>query len=331
MQQADFSDLISIAEVEARADAFERVLREHEISIQCGSALEHGLLLLHEMRHRHENTSKQAASRTMSYDVQEAMGIFHFVQLVIRNAANREFFKLVSHLKQLNKGEVALTKRSRVTDQTSNKLFELAVALAVMEHGTELQIDEPVRSSGGTNPDVLARMADNLLWGFACKVSHGASSQTLFDLIIHGIEQIERSPADKGIVIVSFKNKIPHEHLLPILEIDAAGMPVLGVHANLNQVVQLMRDFVVQSVETMVNEVGRGAIWEKIRSRKALPGVLVHVLAGVGIQTQLGVAPAPIGFFELVRFEYSQLIVPTRFDATTRGVLEDVNRGLRVL
>lgn len=332
MQYAKPDELISLHEADLRGEQFEQILRDHNIQIQCGSQLEHGLLLLHEMRRRHENPDNKAPWRNLAIDIQEGLGVLHLIQLVLRNASNPEFSKIVPHLSELNRGEVAQTKSAPVTDQAANKIFELTVALAVMEHGTEIKVEHPLRTGKDRNPDVIARMSDGLRWGFACKVSHGDPSQTLFDLIVKGLDQIEKcTDADTGIVVLSLKNKIPHQELLPTLEIDESGMPVLGSHEDHQQVVERMRDFATERFKIMLDELHPDAIWEEVRDKTGLPGVLVHVMAGVGIRTQLGVVPTPIGFLKLVRFEFGPIVVPTRFTKQCKAMFEHVNHGLRVL
>jgi hypothetical protein len=127
------------------------------------------------------------------------------------------------------------------------------------------------------------------------------------------------------------KNKIPHKELLPTLEIDESGMPVLGSHEDHQQVVDRMHDFVTERFKIMAGELHPDAIWDEVRDKKGLPGVLVHVMTGVGIQTQFGVVPTPIGFLQLIKLELGPNAVPTRFTDECKAIIENVNHGLRVL
>jgi hypothetical protein len=110
-----------------------------------------------------------------------------------------------------------------------------------------------------------------------------------------------------------------------------AGMPVLGSHEDRDQVVNRMREFVSTRFQTMIDDLGPDAIWEQVCDKKGLAGVLVHVMTGVSIRTQLGVVPAPIGFLRPIKLEFSPTAVPTRFTDECKAMLEMLNRGLRVL
>src|SRR5207245_2399261 len=82
------------------------------------------------------------------------------------------------------------------------------------------------------NPDVLSTF-DGVRWGFACKVLNSPtfSPLTMFERLSDGIEQIEKSPAQVGCVVLNFKNVIDHNRTWPIRnprEVKAGHDPEFG-------------------------------------------------------------------------------------------------------
>jgi hypothetical protein len=330
MEIARLNDFITFDQADKLADEFEAILKKYGVKIAVGSPLEWGMLLLHKMKDLHANPQNGLAWPSLGFDLQEAVGVLHMIELVTRRANHPEFGKLIPHITLLNKTEVAQTKKARLTDNESTKVLELVVALASLEKGHDIELDDPIKSSRGSNPDVMVRMLDGRLWGFACKVARGDAPKSMFDLIKGGIDQIERSKAEVGIVILSLKDKLPHHALFPQLGTDPSGTPILGVHRDVNDIKNRLIGFVVEKFIKMERDVTRDAIWNEIRGKKSLPGVLVPVMVGVGISTDKGPAASTIGFLQLVPLEFSRLIIPTAFTWDVMVVLEDLNLGHRV-
>jgi hypothetical protein len=148
-------------------------------------------------------------------------GFGDLARLVLSVSNSESFQALLPHLRLLNDGQILQNIPSRASDQIANKLFELYVACLAMRCGTNVTLDDPSRSDG-SNPDVLCTFG-GIRWGIACKVVHGASPQSLLDLIEGGLDQIDRSPASTGVVIVNLKNRIDHDFYWPPTTIDANG------------------------------------------------------------------------------------------------------------
>jgi hypothetical protein len=318
---------VSFADAEARMEAFETLLRKQGIEIVTGSKLEHGCLVLQEMHRRHQNPSGNAPWSNMADDLKQAVGISQLVELTLKNESHPDFGQVVEHLKQLNAGSAAQNVPASPQDQASNKVFELLVGLAVMPTGTGVQMDHPVKTAGGANPDVLASMPDRRRWGFACKVVHGDNPKSLYDNLAKGVDQIEKSTADVGVVVVSFKNKLPSNRYFPVLR--DGHEPILGTHHELQPVVDDMSVWVREQVEAMIEKIGTQGVWETVRQSKALPGILVVNEAAVGLSTARGPVPSLVGFLQLVPLEFSPLFLPSRFDRTAMGVLQGINDHLR--
>src|SRR5688572_16292555 len=80
-------------------------------------------------------------------------------------------------------------------------------------------MDDPEKSSGGTNPDIIAEIG-GVPWTIACKVMHSPLTKSLLDRVREGIDQINRSVAHKSaqreMVMISLKNVLNHNELWPI-------------------------------------------------------------------------------------------------------------------
>src|SRR5690348_10083838 len=59
--------------------------------------------------------------------------------------------------------------------------------------------------------------------GIACKVVHGAHPQAILSLVASGLDQIDRSNAETGLVIVNLKNRIDHSYYWPPTEFSETG------------------------------------------------------------------------------------------------------------
>src|SRR5262249_52444491 len=131
----------------------------------------------------------------------------------------------------VNRTNPAQTLPSRPSDRASDKILELLIALAVLGLTSDIELEDVNGSARGPNPDILARMPDGKLWGFACKAIHGDAPRTLFERLSEGIAQIEASPAEMGSVIISFRNRLPHEAMFPVVE-EAGSTPRVVVYPN---------------------------------------------------------------------------------------------------
>ena len=79
-----------------------------------------------------------------------------------------------------------------------------------MGFAQDLKVDHPTKSSGGKNPDIVFSY-QGTRWAIACKTLDTEKAETLTGNISEGILQIDKSNADRGIVIVNMKNQIDHD------------------------------------------------------------------------------------------------------------------------
>ena len=165
--------------------------------------------------------------------------------------------------------------RSSVSDDVSNKMFELVIALSVMQFGRNVRLDHP-HASAGDNPDVIAtvRGAD---WGFACKVMHTKQIKSYATTVARGVEQIEASSADHGLVVVGLKNVFDHDGMWPLYP-QADGTNLYGAWPHYEAADLAIEGWVLKLLEGWEEAFGGHAgLKEVFSGRKASPVVLNYV------------------------------------------------------
>ena len=111
--------------------------------------------------------------------------------------------------------------------------------------------------------------------------------------------------------------------------VAADGTPLLGAYLDLNAVIEQLHLFNQKRVDEMANEVGEDAIWTSLLGKRALPGVLLPTVVAIGLTTKAGPTLSLVGFMQIVRMEFSKLVLPTAFDEAALIMLEGLNRGFR--
>ena len=206
---------------EASALALEQLLAKHGIAILPGSAFEQHVLSVLHLVHR----KTAGGIRTEDEDIRPLyrtlIGVHELASLLLEIQDSPHFGSLVPHLRLLNDGNALQNSPSSGRDQATNKLFELYMGAVALQCGEDLTLDDPLASSGN-NPDVLITIGKRR-WGIACKVLHGPSPQGFVDHLIKGLDQIDRSPADVGVVACNLKNILQHDEIWPLAPLD--GIP----------------------------------------------------------------------------------------------------------
>lgn len=125
-----------------------------------------------------------------------------------------DFDSLVPHLEMLNHGAVHLTQEPPPNADVYNKLIEIYWACLLMANGAKVDLDHP-KHSKGNNPDVIALEDGEQARAYAFKTVRSPHTQNLFDHLIKGIDQIERSAAKEGIVCFQLTPRILEADLWP--------------------------------------------------------------------------------------------------------------------
>jgi hypothetical protein len=214
-------------------------------------------------------------------------------------------------------------------DDASNKLFELFIALGALRVGTQTKLDHPQKPRG-KNPDVISRMVDNQLWGFACKVPYSNDPSKLFDHVKKGVRQIEKSPADTGVVVISLKNYLPHDKLFPQYGVDSAGNLLLGSHNDYEPIRQQVLRYCCERVAEMIEHITPDLVLTAIQRKKAIRGVLFVGSVGTSVRTQHGRPPTLLTLLCPVPLIHkSWLRLPNPFEGKNKWLFERFNEGLQ--
>ncbi len=206
---------------EAAALALEGLLARHGITIAPGSAFEaHVLSVL-----RLVAAKRSGGAKVLDDDVRDQyrtlIGVYELAVLVLAVENAPGFASLVPHLRLLNHGEALQNTPSGGSDQATNKLFELYMGAVALQCGDNVALDDPGHSMG-TNPDVLFT-AGSRRWGIACKVLHGKHPEGFVEHLTKGLDQIDASEAEVGVVAFNLKNVLLHGKVWPLAPLN--GVP----------------------------------------------------------------------------------------------------------
>ena len=275
------------SEAKAAAVELDAVLRSRGITIAPGSPLEAHLLEAIRLADWIEDPTVEPEGDIRAM-YRSAMGVHELATAVLAALCSEESDSLVPHLRLLGEGSALQNQPSGIRDQATNKLFELLVATWGLRCGTDLALDDP-RSSDGTNPDVLITI-DGVRWGIACKVPHSQAPKTLYDNLEKGVQQIEASEAEVGIVILNLKNVFPHDLIWPEVDSEPVSMAVWD---NPTEPYGMAMKYVEELGSEMLAGKPQKAVDLLFRQSKSLPAfglwassaTAYHIDDGVGVST----------------------------------------------
>lgn len=296
--ELDARDLIDFKSYRELVFAFEDVLRRTDIQIKIGSILERICLEVISLDDRRQNPALNDNLADIRPALREASGLLSVVRKVVKLSRHPDFQGLVPHLRLMNGSMIPQNVRVSATDQGANKIFELLVALLCMDVGAAVRIDHPDRAVGD-NPDVLATI-DGQRWGFACKVLHGTSPLTFFERLEEGINQIERSEAEIGVVIFNLKNLIDHDCMWPILnheDVAHGAEPSFGSWRDKDKPIELLVSIADQKHAELIDVNSIGQVTSLFENKKSVPGALSFLQTGTAITTSVGPMVTSIGVF----------------------------------
>lgn len=162
----------------------------------------------------------QFSKGLVNSDERDAIGGLHELYKWIWSVKEApEFDKLIPHLKMLSESATRINSSTNMInpvtlkqDDKTNKLIETIVAFYAVKSGTDVEIDDPITSSGGTNPDIIFSLNGKRV-AFACKTLRSSSSQTILDNIRSAAKQINRAECDVGYILINTMNILPHEDI----------------------------------------------------------------------------------------------------------------------
>jgi hypothetical protein len=147
--------------------------------------------------------------------IRNAAGVHDFAAKLLAAREVPEFAQFDEHLKLIATAKLKTTLsqigENDPTDDAARKLVELYVACLAIHCGENIRLDHPANAKGD-NPDILLSYRDKI-WALAIKTPSSRHGQTLFENIEKAGQQIERSAANNGLVVLNVKNIIDHEAL----------------------------------------------------------------------------------------------------------------------
>jgi len=203
----------SFEEIRAAVHEVELIMQRHGIEIRPGSELESISLFLQELPDFRSGKTPIDPSRNVRDDWRKGLGLFDMIVRIVRCDRKGKLEPFLKYLELLNSSAVPQNVPGRF-DQGGSKLFELLIGLACLSFGSNISMDDPFESIGD-NPDILLETGGRS-WGIACKVMNSPSPLTFYERLADGIDQIERSPADTGVVVFNVKNLIDHDKTWPL-------------------------------------------------------------------------------------------------------------------
>jgi hypothetical protein len=144
-------------------------------------------------------------------------------------------------------------------------------------------LDDPNESSGGRNPDIIAEI-NGTSWAFACKTMHSSLAKSFLDRVRGGIKQIEATNANKGLVVISLKNVLPHDHLWPVVREPETGDFIYFSYPDCSRVQQLLQAE-CNRYQTDLLELlgGPGGFRDVFNGSRVYPAILVHLCTVVSV------------------------------------------------
>jgi hypothetical protein len=152
---------------------FEKLIGQKQKSLNFprGSQIEKAGLAAIEILDKFKRKIPHDFSKDKSKEWRQAIALADMLRKVLRAVKHPCFDKLWPHLiLLLGDANIALNVWNRKEDSDANKIFELYMALVLAPLCPHLDLDDPKHSSGGTNPDIIAKL-DGSEWAFSCKVT----------------------------------------------------------------------------------------------------------------------------------------------------------------
>lgn len=146
------------------------------------------------------------------------MGLYELYKWIWAVKNLQGFEKLMPHLRLLIQASPCINSlvpmmnpvTNKQDDQT-NKFIEAIVGFFAIAYGSNVDLDDPVRSSNGKNPDVIFTFKEQRI-SIACKTLRSKHPTTIFDNIQSGAKQISEADCDFGYILLNVMNIIEEEH-----------------------------------------------------------------------------------------------------------------------
>ncbi|MEZ3416204.1 hypothetical protein HP563_14225 [Pantoea dispersa] len=188
-------------------------LNSIQIDPESKSHLENDYLRAHEFFENYKNSP----SNVTNADGRGALGgLYELYKWVWSVKESEEFNKLTPHLNlllqaspRINAQTPLLNPVTNKQDDKTNKFIEAIIGFFTVAHGKNVDLDDPVYSSGGDNPDIIFTYQEQII-SIACKTLRSKNPSTIFQNIESAAKQISRANCDDGYIVLNFMNIIDH-------------------------------------------------------------------------------------------------------------------------
>lgn len=262
---------------------FENLVREKQQSPAYGSSITTAGNAALEMLDTFKRNVPHDTMHDHRIEWRKAVALGDMLRKVLRAKDHPRFNQLWPHvLLLLGNANIALNvwnPKDGKEGQDANKIFELYMALVLAPLCQDLEVEDPDLTAHGENPDIIAQL-DGARWAFACKVMHTDSVETFLGNVRKGVDQIQKSNAEKGIVVISLKNQLPHD------EFWLSGRPqtsladfLLPGTVDTALVAVKLQEFCARYHHRVITELlgGPAAFNAVFKDTKAVPAVLLHL------------------------------------------------------
>lgn len=273
---------------------FEQLLNDNGLKINTNSDLERISIAVLETNAKYKKEVVHDNSQDIRYVFSDTAGLVDFVSQIVKHKTHKGFPGLIPHLELLNTSSPVLTTKSKVTDDGNNKLFELYIALLIMAFSNDVDLDDP-NNSKGDNPDILFSY-NGEQWAIACKALHADKERTLYDNILKGTDQINRSSAVKGMVVVNLKNILDRDKIWPITNKDRVAIgeePEFGCFSSPDIPWGILRDYGTDFQRRLHDTIGADNFNALSVAGKCPQGFLIFLHALTAVEHE-GKCPAAI-------------------------------------
>lgn len=191
-------------------------LKSVEVEAELSSHLESDFLAAHEF---YEHYKKSPFGGSLDAGRISLGGLHELYKWISAVKNSSEFFKIKPHLgllvqaaPRINSFVPMLSPVTGKQDDKTNKFIEAIVGFFAIAHGTDVELDDPVNSSGGENPDVIFTFQGKRV-SIACKTLRSKNPKTILQNISSAAKQISRSECEYGYVLLNVMNILEHEKL----------------------------------------------------------------------------------------------------------------------
>ncbi|MGL5484925.1 MAG: hypothetical protein ACRDC6_01345 [Shewanella sp.] len=200
---------------------------------------------------------------------------------------NESFHILEPHLQMMAESAIRINSKTPMInpvtgkqDDSTNKLIETIVAMFAIKVGSEVDLDDPVNSSGGTNPDIILNYSGDRI-AIACKTLRGTSASTLLDNFRSAAKQIERAECDYGYIAINAMNILPHE------KIESS------VYSDLSAPFKLITQDIVELLESLKVDAS-AELAEIFSNPKVRPVILTFIHSNTRLMSPVGLVSTMI-------------------------------------